>query len=91
VRYSKFTSSFATGSYGSLTLTRQFTEKLRLDMQVGEQRIASAFTPQTRTRFATSDLDYLVGRHYILGAGWTLYHGGLQNYDQTFVTFGFRF
>lgn len=91
VRYSKFTSSFATGSYGSLTLTRQFTEKLHLDMQVGEQRIASAFTPQTRTRFATSNLDYLVGRHYILGAGWTVYHGGLQNYDQTFVTLGFRF
>jgi hypothetical protein len=72
-------------------LTRQFTDKLHLDMQVGEQRIASAFTPQTRTRFATSNLDYLVGRHYILGAGWTVYHGGLQNYDQTFVTLGFRF
>ena len=91
VRYSKFTSSFATGSYGSLMLTRQFTDKLHLDMQVGEQRIASTFTPQTRTRFATSNLDYLVGRHYILGAGWTVYHGGLQNYDQTFATFGFRF
>ena len=91
VRYSKFTSTFATGSYASLTLTRQFTEKLHLDMQVGEQRIASTFTPQTRTRFATSNLDYLVGRHYILGAGWTVYHGGLQNYDQTFVTLGFRF
>ena len=91
VRYSKFTSTFATGSYASLTLTRQFTEKLHLDMQVGEQRIASTFTPQTRTRFATSNLDYLVGRHYILGAGWTVYHGGLQNYDQTFATFGFRF
>jgi hypothetical protein len=91
LRYSKFTSSFATGSYGSLMLTRQFTEKLHLDMQVGEQRIASTFTPQTRTRFATSNLDYLIGRHYILGAGWTVYHGGTQNYDQTFVTLGFRF
>jgi hypothetical protein len=91
VRYTKFTSSFATGSYGYLMLTRQFTEKLHLDMQVGEQRIASTFTPQTRTRFATSNLDYMVGRHYILGAGWTVYHGGTQNYDQTFVTLGFRF
>jgi hypothetical protein len=90
-RYAKFTSSFGSGSYASVTVSRQFTDKLRLDVQGGEQTINSPLTPQTRTKFGSATLDYLIGRHYIAGAGWTLYHGGTQNYDQTFVNFGYRF
>jgi hypothetical protein len=74
-----------------VTVSRQFTDKLRLDVQGGEQTINSPLTPQTRTKFGSATLDYLIGRHYIAGAGWTLYHGGTQNYDQTFVNFGYRF
>jgi hypothetical protein len=91
LRYSKFTSSFGAGSYGSVTLSRQFTDKLRLDLQGGVQTLNSPFTSQSRTKFGTTTLDYLIGNHYILGAGWTVYHGGTQNYDQTFVNFGYRF
>ncbi len=91
LRYSKFTSSFGAGSYGSVTLSRQFTDKLRLDVQGGVQTLRSPFTTQSRTKFGTGTLDYLIGNHYMLGAGWTVYHGGTQNYDQTFVNFGYRF
>src|SRR5579871_3091236 len=91
LRYSKFSSSFGAGSYASVTFSRQFTDKLRLDMQAGEQTLVSPFTSQTRTKFVNNMLDYLIGNHYILGAGWTFYHGGVQNYDQTFVNFGYRF
>lgn len=91
LRYSKFTSSFGTGSYGSVTLSRQVTEKLRFDFQAGEQSISSPFVTQTRTKFGMATFDYLIGRHYILGAGWTVYHGGTQNYDQTYANFGYRF
>ena len=91
LRYSKFSSSFGAGSYASVTFSRQFTEKLRLDIQAGEQTLVSPFTSQTRTKFVNNTLDYLIGNHYILGAGWTMYHGGTQNYDQTFVNFGYRF
>ena len=91
LRYSKFTSSFGAGSYGSVTLSRQFTDKLRLDVQGGVQTLRSPFTTQSRTKFGTATLDYLIGNHYMLGAGWTVYHGGTQNYDQTFVNFGYRF
>ena len=72
-------------------LARQITDKLRFDMQAGVQSLVSPFTTQTRTKFGNSTLDYLIGNHYILGAGWTVYHGGTQNYDQTFVNFGYRF
>ena len=91
LRYTKFSSSFASGTYASVTFSRQFTDKLRLDVQAGEQTLVSPFTSQTRTKFANNMLDYLIGNHYILGAGWTFYHGGSQNYDQTFVNFGYRF
>ncbi len=91
LRYSKFTSSFGSGSYGSVTFSRQFTDKIRLDLQGGVQTISSPFINQSRTKFGTATLDYLIGNHYILGAGWTLYHGGTQNYDQSFVNFGYRF
>lgn len=91
LRYSKFSSSFGAGSYASVTVSRQFTDKIRLDLQAGEQTLVSPFTPQTRTSFVNNMLDYLIGNHYVLGAGWTFYHGGTQNYDQTFVNFGYRF
>lgn len=91
LRYSKFTNSFAAGSYASVTVSRQFTDKIRLDLQAGQQTLVSPFTSQTRTKFVNNMLDYLIGNHYILGAGWTFYHGGAQNYDQTYVNFGYRF
>jgi hypothetical protein len=91
LRYSRFTSSFGSGSYESITLSRQLTTNLRFDILGGLQSLKSPFTSQTRTEYGTASLDYLIKTHYILGAGWTLYHGGTQNYDQTFISFGYRF
>ena len=91
LRYSRFNSSFGSGSYESVTLTRQMGDKLRFDLQAGLQSINSSFTNQTRTKYGSASLDYLLRTHYILGTGWTLYRGGAQNYDQLFVNFGYRF
>ena len=91
LRYSRFNSTFGSGSYESLTLTRQMSEKLRFDLQAGLQTINSTFTNQSRTKYGSASLDYLIRTHYILGAGWTLYRGGAQNYDQLFLNFGYRF
>jgi hypothetical protein len=91
LRYSRFNSTFGSGSYESVTLSRQLGDKLRFDLLAGLQSLSSSFTNQTRTKFGTASLDYLMGKHYILGAGWTLYRGGAQDYDQIFVNFGYRF
>ena len=91
LRYSKFNSSFGSGAYESVTLTRQMGDKIRFDLQGGLQSINSSLTNQSRTKYGTADLDYLIGRHFILGSGWTVYRGGAQNYDQLFVNFGYRF
>jgi hypothetical protein len=91
VRYSRFNSTFGSGSYESVTLTRQMSERLRFDLQAGLQTISSTLTNQSRTKYGSASLDYLIRTHYILGAGWTLYRGGAQNYDQLFLNFGYRF
>jgi hypothetical protein len=91
VRYSRFNSTFGSGSYESVTLTRQMSDKLRFDLQAGLQTISSTLTNQSRTKYGSASLDYLIRTHYILGAGWTLYRGGAQNYDQLFLNFGYRF
>jgi hypothetical protein len=91
LRYSRFNSSFGSGTYESITLNRQLGDKIRFEVQGGIQSLNSSFTNQTRTKYGTANLDYLIGRHYILGAGWTLYRGGALNYDQMFINFGYRF
>lgn len=91
LRYSKFTSSFAKGSYASITLSRQFGEKIQFSASGGVQTLISPFTAQTRTKYGAVTVDYLIGDHFSLGAGWTVYHGGSQNYDQTYINFGYRF
>ena len=91
LRYSKFNSSFGRGRYAAIDLSRQLSEQLRIDVQIGEQTFTSSFTANHRSRFANAYVDYFVGRHYILGGGWTLYRGQVQNYDQTFFNLGYRF
>jgi hypothetical protein len=91
LRYSRFNSSFGSGSYESVTLTRQMGDKLRFDLQAGLQNISSSYTNQTRTKYGSASLDYLIGTHFLLGSGWTLYRGGAQDYDQLFLNFGYRF
>jgi hypothetical protein len=91
VRYSKFDSSFGRGTYQALSLSRQFGEDLRWEVQAGQQNFVSTFTQQNRARWINSNLDWIVGGHYFVGAGFTFYHGDVQVYNQFFLTTGYRF
>jgi hypothetical protein len=66
-------------------------ESLRLSLQAGQQNFVSTFTSQTRARFVNGSLDWTLLAHYFLGGGVTVYRGQTQNYDQVFVTLGYRF
>ncbi len=90
-RYSKFDSSFGTGNYKSLTVGRGIGEKLTFDVQVGQENIDSSFTSQTRARFINGDLQWLVHRNYFLGAGITAYRSLGNDYNQYFLSLGYRF
>ncbi len=90
-RYSKFDSSFGTGNYRSLMFSRELGESLRFEVQAGEQNFVSTLTNQNRARWVTGNFDWFLGLHYFLGAGFTVYRGRVQNYDQWFLNLGYRF
>ncbi len=90
-RFTRFDSSFGSGTYKILILSRQIGEFLRVDAQVGQQNYASSLTAQDRSVFFTGDGDFAITRHYFLGGGATLYRGQVQNYDQIYFNLGYRF
>ncbi len=90
-RYSKFDSSFGRGTYRSLMFSRELGERLRIELQAGEQNLVSPLTSERYAWWVTSNFDWFVGLHYFLGGGYTIYRGGIQSYDQWFLNLGYRF
>jgi hypothetical protein len=91
LRYSTFNSTFGAGNYRSLQLSRNVTETFRFSVQAGEQNFAGSITGQTRSRWIDTNGDWLLGRHYFMGAGFTAYRGQVQNYNQLYLNLGYRF
>jgi hypothetical protein len=90
-RYSRFDSSFGQGIYQSAGINREVGEDLQFELQAGLQKLTSVYTNRDRARFINGNVDWYVGRKYSLGAGLTVYRGQDQNYNQYFVSFGYRF
>ena len=90
-RYSQFDSSFGKGSYTAISLSREVTDKLRLELQGGKQTLASPFTQQSDTLWINGSVDYFLGTHYFLGGGYMIYRGQVQDYDQSYINLGYRF
>jgi len=90
VRYSRFNSSFGAGSYNSVSLSRQMSDRLRLELLVGQQNFASPITINTRSRFLTGTVETTLGPHYYLQSNFTTNRGDLS-YDQFMFSMGYRF
>jgi len=88
--YAKFNSSFGTGSYESFTLSRQMSDRLRVEMLAGQQNFASAITTNNRARFLTGTVETTLGPHYYLQGSFTTNRGDLS-YDQVMFSIGYRF
>lgn len=91
VRYSKFNSAFAQGSYRAVAVSRDFGDAFRLEVQGGTQSYVSAFTSDNGSHFFNSNLDVAVRAHYFLEGGFTVQRGAFENYDQWHFTLGYRF
>jgi hypothetical protein len=89
--YSRFDSSFGRGNYQSLSLSRQMSESLRLELMGGRQDFVSPLTSQTRALFVNATVDWVFGLHYFVNGAFTVYRGQSQNYNQTILTLGYRF
>ncbi len=90
-RYSKFDSAFAKGDYRSITISRNFGDDFRWEVLMGNQKFLSPYSTDTGTRFVGSNVDFSLGTHYFFQAGINMQRGALQDYDQWFTTFGYRF
>ena len=88
--YAKFDSSFGSGSYESFSLSRQMSERLRLEVLVGQQNFASTLTTNTRGRFITGTVETTLGPHYYLQSNFTTNRGDMS-YDQFMFSIGYRF
>jgi hypothetical protein len=91
LRYSRFDSSFGRGAYRSISLSREFSENVRVEVQGGQQRFASPLTVDSRSYYVTSTFDWFFTTRYFLGSGFTLQRGAAQSYDLWFLNCGYRF
>ena len=90
LHYASFNSSFGGGSYRALSVSRTFTDNVRLELLVGTQSFSSAMTSFSNSRFITTNVETNLGSHYFLQGGYTANRGQFS-YDQYMFTIGYRF
>jgi len=88
--YARFNSSFGTGSYQSVSVSRQLSDAMRLEVLAGQQNFNSAVTINNRSRFVTGTVETSLGPHYYLQGSFTTNRGELS-YDQWMFSLGYRF
>ena len=91
VHYSRFDSSFARGDYRILSLSRQLGNRMAWDTQIGQQSLLSTFTANSRSRFFDTSFDTNLSTHTYIQSGYTIERGNQLNYDQWYVSLGYRF
>jgi hypothetical protein len=90
LHYSKFDSAFGSGSYSSISFSRNFNDNLRWEVLGGRQSFISPLVKDT-SHFVTGNFEAALGPHYFFQTGYTWNRGPSQNYDQWMLTFGYRF
>jgi hypothetical protein len=91
VHYSKFDSSFGSGKYTSLSVSKSLTDSFRLQFLGGHQTFNSTLTNNNHSNFVNGVADWNVGPRYFLEANFGWYRGSSMNYQQWSTVFGYRF
>jgi hypothetical protein len=89
--YSKFDSNFGFGHYGVLSLSRQVTNRMFWNVQLGKQAIESSHTLDCFSNFVDDSVDFNLGRHSYLQSGFTYVKGDTMDYRQWYMSWGYRF
>ena len=90
-RYSKFDSSFASGVYRTVTISRDLGDRFRLSLQGGKQSFTSSVSKDSGDYFVNALVETNLGSRYFLESSYTTQRGGTDQYNQFTTTFGFRF
>lgn len=89
--YSKFDSAFGSGTYKSITVSRDIGERFRLYLQGGREAYVSTLAKDSGSYFGNLMVETNLGARYFLQSGFTTQRGGNQDYNQWTTTFGYRF
>jgi hypothetical protein len=88
--YARFNSSFGTGSYESVSVSRQLSDEMRLEFLAGQQNFNSSLTTNGRSRFITGTVEKSLGPRYYIQGNFT-FNSGQVSYDQFMFSLGYRF
>lgn len=90
LHYSKFNSSFGSGQYESISLSRNMTEALHLQLLGGQQKFDSALSTNSNAKFVNGVVDWTLNRRFFVEGtvGW--YQGTSLNYTQWSTLLGYR-
>ncbi len=91
VHYSKFDSSFGSGKYTSVSLSKNLTDSFRLQFLGGHQTFNSGLTNNNNSNFVNAVVDWNVGPRYFVEGNFGWYRGTNMNYQQWSTVFGYRF
>jgi hypothetical protein len=91
LHYSKFDSSFGSGQYEAISLSKSLSETLRLQIMGGDQKFNSPLTANTNAKFVNATLDWSIGRRYFVEGLFGWYDGNAMSYNQWSTVFGYRF
>ena len=91
VRYSKFDSAFAAGTYRSVSVTRDLGERFRMYLQGGSYVYNSTLAANSSSFFVNTSFDTNLGSRYFFQSAFTAQRGGTMEYNQWTTTLGYRF
>ena len=90
LHYSKFDSSFGSGKYEAVSLTKSLTDTLQLQFLGGKQSFNSALTSNSNAKFVNATLDWTFARRYFIEGTYGWYSGNALGYNQWSTIFGYR-
>lgn len=90
-RYAKFDSVFASGTYTTLTVSRDMLDNLRLNLQAGRYAYSSSVAANSASNFANLIFETNLGARLFVESMFTAQRGGSLNYNQWTSTLGYRF
>jgi len=90
LHYSKFNSSFGSGKYQSLSLSKSFTDSFRVQVYGGRQNFVTPLSTNTNSNFVNGVVDCNVGPRYFLEGNFGWYQGTSLSYTQWSSVFGYR-
>lgn len=89
--YSKFDSDFGSGKYASMSLSKNLTERLHIQLLGGQQSFVSPLTSNSNSKFVNGTADWMIGRRYFVEGIYGWYNGTTLNYTQWTSVLGYRF